>query len=431
MAAATRDTIFALSSGALPAGIAVVRVSGPQSGPALAVLAGHLPPPRRAVTATLRDGGEMLDRALVLWLPGPSTATGDDMAELHLHGGRAVVAATLAALGRQAGLRMAEPGEFTRRAFVNGRLDLAQAEGLADLLAAETEAQRRQALRQAEGGLGRMVGEWREQLLVLSARVEAAIEFAEDEDDVPLLGPGELPGLLDLAVAMRKALEQPPAERLRDGVRIVVAGPTNAGKSSLINALTGREAAIASPVPGTTRDIIEVPLSIAGMPCLLIDSAGLRESGGHIEQMGIARARAAIESADLLLWLGHSDDCPYRGHRTIVVRSKADLPARSADGPADVAASVKTEHGLDALRALVAERVKLLLPPGDAIALNARHRERVAEAVAELDVAAASPDLLLVAEHLRQARIALDRITGRAGVEDMLDALFGRFCIGK
>ena len=428
MSAPARDTIFALSSGALPAAIAVVRVSGAHASQAIKNLTGILPEPRRAVSAALAWQGELLDRALMLWLPGPGTATGEDVAELHLHGGRAVVASVLAALGRMPGLRMAEPGEFTRRAFSNGKLDLAQAEGLADLLAAETEAQRRQALRQAEGGLGKLVGGWRERLLGLAARIEAAIEFAEDEDDVPALDEADLSGTSALAADMGAALALPPAERLRDGVRIVVAGPTNAGKSSLINTLAGREAAIASPVAGTTRDLIEIPVSIAGMPCLLIDSAGLRTVGGHLEQIGMARARAAIDSADLILWLGPPEDCPDRP-RSILVRTKADLG--KAAGKADIATSIVTGEGLERLRSLLEERVRGLLPPADAVALNARHRERIAEAVAELEAAQGHDDLLFVAEHIRQARIALDRITGRAGVEEMLDALFGRFCIGK
>jgi len=429
MGAAARDTIFALSSGALPAGIAVVRVSGPGAADALRALAGRLPEARRAVTATLRDQqGQQLDRALVLFLPGPATATGEDIAEFHLHGGRAVVAAVLAALGAREGLRMAEAGEFTRRAFQNGRLDLAQAEGLADLLAAETEAQRRQALRLAEGGLGRLVDRWREQLLGLAARVEAAIEFAEDEDDVPMLGPAELDGMLLLAADMAKALALPPAERMRDGVRIVLAGPTNSGKSSLINMLAGREAAIASPVAGTTRDLIEVPVVIGGMPCLLIDSAGLRASGGQIEQIGMARARAAIENADLVLWLGAPEDCPDRS-RAILVHPKADLASPPA--AADVATSTVSPGGVDALREMLEVRVASLLPPADAVALNARHRERIGEAHREITAASRQQDLLLIAEHLREARSALDRISGRAGVEEMLDALFGRFCVGK
>jgi tRNA modification GTPase len=429
MTADTRDSIFALSSGALPAGIAVVRVSGARAGEALTALAGRLPEPRRAVTATLRDSaGEMLDRALVLWLPGPATATGEDIAELHLHGGRAVVAAALAALGALDGLRMAEPGEFTRRAFVNGRLDLTQAEGLADLLSAETEAQRRQALRLAEGGMGKLIGEWRARLLSLSARVEAAIEFSEDEEDVPSIAAADVADMRTLAGDMRAAIDRPPAERLRDGVRIVVAGPTNAGKSSLINSLAGRDAAIASPVPGTTRDLIEVPLAIGGMPCLLIDSAGLRESGGHVERLGMARAQAAIESADLILWLGQPRECPDR-ERAILVRTKADLRQTGSD--ADVATSTVTGEGLAALRALLEQRVRSLLPPAEAVALNERHRTHVADAEREIAVAMTQEDLLLVAEHLRQARVALDRVSGRAGVEEMLDALFGRFCVGK
>ena len=406
-----------------------MRVSGPAASEALRTLAGRLPQPRRAVTATLRDEqGQRLDRALMLWLPGPATATGEDVAEFHLHGGRAVVAAVLAALGQLDGLRMAEAGEFTRRAFQNGRLDLAQTEGLADLLAAETEAQRRQALRLAEGGLGRMVGAWRDRLLGLAARVEAAIEFAEDEDDVPMLGDGELEALRELAADMEKSLTLPPAERLRDGVRIVVAGPTNAGKSSLINALAEREAAISSPIAGTTRDLIEVPVVIGGMPCLLIDSAGLRAAGGQIEQMGMKRARAAIQAADLILWLGSPEDCPDRD-RAILVHPKADLAA--APAAVDIATSTVDAGGLDALRRLLEMRVAALLPPADSVALHARHRERIGEAHEEIAAATGQDDLLLVAEHLRQARLALDRISGRAGVEEMLDALFGRFCIGK
>ncbi|WP_442679496.1 tRNA uridine-5-carboxymethylaminomethyl(34) synthesis GTPase MnmE [Sphingomonas sp. ASY06-1R] len=422
-----QSTIFALSSGALPAAIAVVRVSGIAAAQALRQLTGRLPPARRAVSATLRDtSGEMLDRALVLWLPGPGTATGEDIAEFHLHGGRAVTAAVLAALSEIPGLRMAEAGEFTRRAFANGRLDLAQAEGLADLLAAETESQRRQAVRLAEGGLGRLVAEWQARLLALSARIEAALEFEEEEDDVPALTAVEQALLAGLADDLALALVQPPAERLKDGVRIVVAGPTNAGKSSLINALAGRDVAIASAVAGTTRDIIEVPVVLNGMPCLLIDSAGLRNAGGKLEQIGIARARAAIDAADLILWLGRPEDCP-RPEQAILLRAKADIAAPQHEG---LAISVVTGLGMAQLRGVLIERVKAMLPAAEAVALNARHRQLIAEAAAELN-SATHQDPILIAEHLRNARIALDRITGRAGVEDMLDALFGRFCIGK
>lgn len=427
--AEAQPTIFALSSGALPAAIAVVRISGAAAGAALTALAGRLPPPRRAVSATLHDeAGELLDRALILWLPGPATATGEDIAELHLHGGRAVVAAVLAALGALPGLRMAEAGEFTRRAFANGRLDLAQAEGLADLLSAETEGQRRQALRLAEGGLGRLVAGWQQRLLDLSARIEAAIEFGEEEEDVPGLGEAERTALRSLGQDLAASLTQPPAERLRDGVRIVVAGPPNTGKSSLINSLAGREAAIASPIAGTTRDIIEVPVNLAGMPCLLIDSAGLRASAGRVEQLGVARARAAIDTADLILWLGKSGDSP-RPDVTMLINAKADLRARPGRGEG-IAVSALTGAGLPELEAELSRRVAALLPAADSVALNARHRALIGEAAAEID-AASQDDPIIVAEHLRHARLALDRITGRAGVEEMLDALFGRFCIGK
>jgi tRNA modification GTPase len=326
------------------------------------------------------------------------------------------------------GLRLAEAGEFTRRAFANGKLDLAQAEGLADLLAAETESQRRQALRLAEGGLGRLVEGWQARLLGLAARTEAAIEFGDDEADVIALGAGDLEDVEELKGVLRGALAAPPAERLRDGVRVVVAGPANAGKSSLINALAGREVAIASPIAGTTRDLIEAPVVLGGIPLLLIDSAGLRDNGGRIERMGVERAKAALEGADLILWLGEVAACPAP-ERAILVSTKADVRPKARG--ADVATSTVTGEGMDALRALLIERVRALLPAADAVSLNARHRALVALAAGELDAATRVSDPILIAEHLRTARIALDRITGKAGVEDMLDALFGRFCIGK
>lgn len=425
-----RPTIFALSSGALPAAIAVIRISGLGAGPALERLSGKLPPPRRAVSAILRNpSGDIIDHALVLWLPGPATATGEDLTELHVHGGKAVVAAVIAELGAISGLRLAEAGEFTRRAFTNGRLDLDQIEGLADLLAAETDTQRRQAIRLAEGGLGRLVDNWRDRLLDAAARVEAAIEFAEDEDDVPQIDPAALTRIATLADEMRHALAQPPAERLRDGFRIVVAGPTNAGKSSLINVLAGREVAIASPIAGTTRDIIEAPVSIGDFPCILIDSAGLRNSAGHIERIGVARARDAILAADLILWLGDIEECPDQD-RSLVVAAKADLKKRHARA-GEIATSVITGQGIQDLRAAITGRLKRLLPPPDQIALNARHRDEIRATVTELEAAPLQAEPLLIAEHLRLARVALDRIAGRAGLEEMLDALFGRFCIGK
>lgn len=423
------DTIFALSSGALPAAIGVVRISGPATAAAVRALARALPPPRRAVVRTLRDGdGAALDRALILWLPGPATATGEDMAELHLHGGRAVVAAVQAALGALPRLRPAEPGEFTRRAFSGGKLDLAEAEGVADLIAAESDAQRRQALHLAEGGLGRLIEAWRARLLAIAAHVEAAIEFGEEEADVPALGADARAALEGLRADIASALAQPPAERLRDGLRVVLGGPVNSGKSSLINALAGRDVAIATPVAGTTRDLIEAPVIFDGLPLILIDAAGLRESSDPVEQIGIARARAAIAQADLILWLGAPEEAPADA---ILIHARADLPERSATPAGAIAVSVMTGRGLGDVRATLHRRAAALLPPPDRIALNARHRAIIRDVEAELIAAHRAGEPVLIAEHLRGARTSLDRVAGRAGVEDMLDSLFSRFCIGK
>jgi len=423
----TAATIFALSSGAPPAAIAVIRISGPEALPFAAALAGQVPPPRRAELRTLRDPacGDVLDRALVLLFPGPNSATGEDLVELHLHGGRAVVRAVSAALSA-AGLREAEPGEFTRRAFEHGRIDLAEAEGLADLLEAETEMQRRAALSLAGGALSGKVEEWQTELLRLSAAVEAELDFS-DEGDVH--SPFDDDGLAALIEGMKAMLARPPAERLRDGVRVAVAGPPNAGKSSLLNYLAQRDVAITSPVPGTTRDLLEAPIALEGVPFLLVDTAGLREGAGEIERIGIGRAERMLASADIILWLGEPREAP-RPECTIRVQTKADLsPPRRPD--TDLLVSSKTGFGMERLLEELLGRARSVLPrPGD-VAVNARHRSHILECSEELEAAATSDDLLVRAEHFRSARRALDRITGRAGVEDMLDALFGRFCIGK
>jgi tRNA modification GTPase len=423
------DTIFALSSGAPPAAIAVVRISGPRADAALQGLTGKLPEPRRASVTDLHDGaGELLDRALVLRFPGPNSATGEDLTELHLHGGRSVVAGVLAALGAVEGLRAALPGEFTRRAFDNGRIDLAEAEGLADLLEAETLAQRRAALALAGGALSRRIEQWQARLLALAAQVEAALDFS-DEGDVEALPAGFAASVAGLGDEWRAQLARPPVERLRDGVRVVIAGPPNAGKSSLLNALVGREAAITSPLAGTTRDLVEAPVAIGGAPFLLVDTAGLRDDGDDpVETIGVARARGQIDAADLLLWLGAPDHCPNHAG-AVIVHSKADIVA--APEGALFAVSAVTGEGIDALIRHLIQRSTSILPGEGEVALNARHRSLLAEAVAALDEAGRSADPLIVAESIRFARGALDRITGRAGVEDMLDSLFGRFCIGK
>lgn len=426
MTEAGRDTIYALSSGAPPAAVAVVRISGPSAGFALEALAGRLPEPRTARLATLRRDGEILDRALVLRFPGPGSATGEDLAELHLHGGRAVVSAVLAALAEIDGLRAAEPGEFTRRAFENGRIDLAEAEGLADLLEAETEAQRRAALSLASGALSRQVEAWQARLLAIAAQAEAELDF-DDEGDVQASGgSGSASRIEALAAEIGAWLERPGAERLKDGVRVVIAGPPNAGKSSLLNALAGRDAAITSAIPGTTRDVIEAPVAIGGVPFLLIDTAGLRDSRDEIEAIGIDRARRHVESADILLWLGEPGVAPEGAIR---VHSKSDLTGD--DAAADTSVSALTGAGIDSLVRMLIQRSTAILPQCGEIALNRRHRDALQEAKGALQDAAGVNDPLIAAEELRRARGALDRVTGRAGVEDMLDALFGRFCIGK
>lgn len=422
------DTIFALSSGNPPAAIAVIRISGPQADAALMSLTTmSLPKPRHAVLRTLRAGDAILDSALVIRFPGPASATGEDVVEFHLHGGRATIAAVSNALAQVPGLRPAVPGEFTRRAFENGRMDLSEAEGLSDLLVAETEHQRRSALAMASGGLSRVVEGLRGELLEASARVEVAIDFADEDDVAPW---PERPAVLNaIAARIETLLANPPAERLRDGVRIAIAGPPNAGKSKLINSLVSRDAAIVSPIAGTTRDVIEVPVVLHGLPLIFIDTAGLRdETDDSIEAIGIARAEAIVASSDLVLWLGSPDAAPARTG-VIAILAKADLFRVSNDRR--LAVSAMTGEGITALIEVVATAAKAVLPPLDAIALNARQRTCLIDLATEARAAATTNDLILSAEHLRRSRLALDRLTGRAGVEDMLDALFGTFCIGK
>lgn len=419
------DTIFALSSGAPPAAIAVLRVSGPAAGTALRELAGRLPAPRTVSVATLRDkGGDVLDRALVLWLPGPETSTGEDVAELHLHGGRAVVAAAEEALGRIAGLRRARPGEFTRRAFANGRIDLAEAEGLADLLGAETELQRRSAMAMAGGALSRQVEDWRARVLALSAAVEAALDFG-DEDDVVDVPATFAEDLEQLHGEMSRWLAAPRAEPLREGFRVVLAGPPNAGKSSLFNALIETEAAITAPTPGTTRDVIERGVAIEGAPFTFVDTAGLRQdSEDAIEAQGIARAHDALARADVVLWLGPEGDGPV-GAWEIAPKCDVYPPAKSDA----LAVSARSGKGVDALKLALVRAARKALPLPGRAALNARQHGLLADAAEAIRTRIDDP--LLAAEQLRTARSALDRLIGRAGTEDMLDTLFGRFCIGK
>lgn len=422
------DTIFALSSGSPPAAIAVVRLSGAGAGDALVALAGSLPTPRRASYRTLRVSREtVLDRALVLWFPGPHTATGEDLGELHLHGGRAVVAAVEAALSDLSGLRRATPGEFTRRAFANGRIDLAEAEGLADLLSAETELQRRSAIAMAGGALSQQVEDWRGRVLMASAAIEAVLDFG-DEDDVSDLPPDFADRIETLAGELSEWLSRPRAETLRDGFRVVLAGPPNAGKSTLFNALVEDEAAITAPLAGTTRDVLTRAVAIGGVPFVFADTAGLRDqTDDAIEAIGIDRARAALERADLVLWLGEEGQGPDAGWE---ISAQVDR-AEDAKQDARHRISAVTGQGLDALRHDLVETARQAMPrPGDA-ALNARQYAFLSEAEVALRGALTERDALLVAECLRRVRVAFDSLVGRATTEDMLDALFGRFCIGK
>ena len=422
------DTIFALSSGRPPAAIAVVRVSGPGAGQALETLGGPKPAAREAKLRVLRDArGEILDRAMVLWLPGPDSATGEDTAELFLHGGAAVIRSVESALALLAGLRKAEPGEFTRRAFANGRIDLAEAEGLAELLEAETELQRRHALAMAGGASSRQVDLWRDVVLDLSAQVESALDFS-DEDDVDELPAAFSGQVSDLASEIGQWLDRPRAERLREGYRVVLAGPPNAGKSTLFNALIEDEAAIATPIPGTTRDVLERSVSLEAVPFTFVDTAGLRDaSDDEIEIIGIERARAQAAGADCVLWLGPEGEGPDGAWE---IATKLDLDER-AKGDAAFRVSAIRGDGMDKLRAALIEHARKSMPAPGSVALNARQADLVAQlhtALVAIDVAS---DPLIVGENLRSARRALDALVGRTSTEDMLDALFGRFCIGK
>jgi tRNA modification GTPase len=426
------DTIFAPATAQGRAGIAVIRVSGPRAGEALRALTGRsLPAPRRATRARFGAAGQTLDDGLALWFPAPASFTGEDMAELHIHGGRATMAALTEALSGMAGLRLAEPGEFTRRAFDHGKLDLTAVEGLADLVAAETEAQRRQALRQLEGELGTLYEGWRAELLRILAWTEAEIDFSEED----ITGTNLKPQIRYIRSQIILHLDDGRrGERLRDGVHIAIVGPPNVGKSSLLNVLAGREAAIVAPTAGTTRDVIEVHLDLGGYPVTLADTAGLREAKGEIEAEGVKRALARAESADLRL-IVFDTTAPdsgaavsYGGNSAIPVFNKIDL----APAPGPFAVSVKTGQGLDVLLAEITRRVAAFADVGSAPTITrARHREALVRCGNALGRALEVSEVELVAENLRIAVGEIGRITGRVGVEDILDVIFRDFCIGK
>lgn len=423
-------TIYAHSSGRPPAAIAVIRISGPDAHEAGRRLAGSLPEPHRARVRKLRDAdGNLLDEGLVLRFDGPASSTGEDLVELHCHGGRAVVDAVLKVLARMAGLREALPGEFTRRAFENGRIDLTEAEGLADLLEAETESQRRAALAVAGGGLRRQIETWQTRLIELSASAEVAIDHVE-EDDHASDQCSLYRDCVALALELDEWLSRPRIEPLKEGLRVVVAGPPNAGKSSLVNAIAGTDRAIVTSVPGTTRDHIDVPLSIAGTPIVLTDTAGIRTSDDKVEQIGIARAESLVTASDILLWLGEPSEAPLHPG-LILVHPRCDQPGRGVAPHGSLAVSSVTGAGIGTLVEKIQSCARRLVPAADAIALNRRQARSITEAQRSLAQVADLADPVFAAEHLRVARAAFDRLTGRAGIDDVLDALFGRFCLGK
>lgn len=437
-------TIFALASGTGRSGIAVIRISGPLARQALAALTGREKPPlaRRAGMRLLTtpDGGEVLDQALTLWFPAPHSFTGEDVVELHLHGGRAVIAGVIEALAALPGLRLAEPGEFTRRAFLAGKLDLTEVEGLVDLIDAETTAQRRQALRQMDGALSALYEDWRTRLIRCLAHTEAAIDFADEELPMDMMSAIQAE-VRELREEMRAHLaDGRRGEMLRDGFRIAIIGPPNAGKSSLLNWLAQRDAAIVSEIAGTTRDVIEVHLDLGGYPVLLADTAGLRETVDGIEAEGIRRARNWAAGADLqLLVLDATQPAPVDAvpdAPIMRVLNKVDLKIKGHTRqslPIDaIAISVRTGEGLEALlqklTALVAEKLDMADTPS---LTRERHRAAVALCVEALDRFLDGRVADLAAEDMRVAVRALGRITGRADVEDLLDVIFRDFCLGK
>jgi tRNA modification GTPase len=450
-----RDTIFALSSGRPPSAVAVIRVSGPRAGLALERLIGRLPAARYASLARVRDpaSGEVIDEGLALWFPAPRSETGEDMAELQVHGGRAVIAAVLAALAKVPGLRPAEAGEFTRRAFESGRMDLTAVEGLADLVAAETEVQRRQAYQHLKGMLGERAESWRQRLVEALAFVEAGIDFSE-EDGVP----GDLLArALDLIRPLAEEIEAAGAnrgERLREGLRVAITGPPNAGKSTLFNRLARREAAIVSPFPGTTRDVLEVHLDLGGYPVTVLDTAGIRDTEDPIEREGVRRASAQAENADLVLWLvdasdpggalsAFSFDSPTPGGHgnSWCVVNKIDLIADPLSFESSFRGinsihfiSSASGRGVDDLVRAISLFSEEFFSPEPALVMRERQRGHLRETVLSLRAAEEAGNAgreEIVAEHLRLASRALGKLLGRVDVEDILDVIFRDFCIGK
>lgn len=431
------DTIFAIASGQGRSAVSVIRISGSQCRRLLEILAGGLPAPRFMSLRSLKDAdGHPLDQALVVWMPGPQSFTGEDQAELHIHGGLASRSAVLRALSAIPGCRPAEAGEFTRRAFLNGRMDLTQVEGLADLIDAETEAQRRQALLHLEGKLGQATERWREEGIDILALLEATLDFADEGDVASDLDAAALARLTILADEIEAALSQRAGERLREGLIIVLVGSPNAGKSTLLNTLAQRDVAIVSPIAGTTRDMIEIRCDLGGWPVTFVDTAGLRDSEDPIEQEGVARAYARARDADIVLWLLAPDDVgdfmPI-SPRIFKVATKADLSGNRTD--CDLALSALTGEGIDRLLSVLEEEAQALAGQADAVITRERHRralERAHAAFARAIAMMASGQMLeLATEDVRLGLRALGEVSGRVDVEQVLDRLFAGFCIGK
>ncbi|MBP3125470.1 tRNA uridine-5-carboxymethylaminomethyl(34) synthesis GTPase MnmE [Thalassospira sp. ER-Se-21-Dark] len=455
---ASRETIFALSSGAGRAGVAVIRLSGPRSGAVLCALLGRdtMPKPRHAIYAPIRDpqSNERLDDAVAIYFQGPASFTGEDVVELHVHGGRAVIEGVLDCLSRQDGLRVADPGEYTRRAFENGKMDLTSAEGIADLIDAETAAQRRQAVRQMAGELGTLYEGWRARLMKALAHIEADIDFP-DEDLPDGIVPVVRGDLMSVFGEIKKHLaDNRRGERLREGFQIVILGAPNAGKSSLLNRLAQRDAAIVSEIAGTTRDMIEVHLDLGGFPVTMVDTAGLRESGDVIESEGVRRATERAENADLRLVVIDRNDWPtidpeaarLIDDKTLILINKVDatdssaIPASwqgtSVDGRAlelpVLPISAMTGQGMESLLQLLETRVKEGLDFAGPVPLTRlRHRRALESASDHLDRGLQTDIAELAAEDVRLAVREIGKITGRVDVEDLLDIIFGDFCIGK
>jgi tRNA modification GTPase len=455
-----QQTIFAVSSGRPPSAISIIRVSGAEAGTALVSLAGKMPAPRMATRALLRDAGRQpIDDAVVLWFPGPASATGEDVAEFHVHGGRAVLAALFAALSAREDMRAAEPGEFTRRAFENGKLDLTEAEGLDDLIHADTDRQRRQALSQLKGLLGDRARTWRKEIIEASALIEAGIDFS-DEGDLPteLIEPA-LAKIKTLSAEIQQVLAaQGRSERLREGLVVAIAGPPNVGKSTLMNQLARREVAIVSPHAGTTRDVIEVQLDLDGYPVTVIDTAGIRETDDPVEQEGVRRARARAAEADLVLWMTdaqHGEARPESAAPLWRVRNKIDLDAAGAGaaGPmndaaatrpladsspeshrADFSISASRGDGIaDLIAALISFAQEYFGAGEGALIGRERQRKLLQQTADSLQrcIGAVALGEELAAEDLRMAAYSLGRLLGRVDVEDILDVIFRDFCIGK